>query len=62
MISQKIPDIFSKTLAKHEVFAKALFERPESLSQFLPYDEYLREFGLFRQKDGSLGVVYEVTL
>ncbi len=59
---QKIPDIFTKTLAKQELFAKALFERPESLSKFLPYDEYLREFGLFRQKDGSLGAVYEVTL
>jgi hypothetical protein len=59
---EKIPDIFTKTLSKHEIFAKALFERPESLSKFLPYDEYLPEFSLFRQKDGSLGVVYEVTL
>ena len=57
-----LPDIFSKTLANHKIFAKALFERPESLSQFLPYDEYLSEFGVFRQKDGSLGVVYEVSL
>ena len=62
MNTEKIHQIFSKTLSNHEIFAKALFERPESLSQFLPYEEYLSEFGVFRQKDGSLGTIYEVML
>jgi len=57
------PDkLFDMVLSKHALFAKALFERPESFSKFLPYEEYLSEFELFRQKDHSLGVVYEVTL
>jgi hypothetical protein len=56
------PKVIRDTLAKHEILARALFERPESLSALLPYDEYLENFDLFRQKDGSLGVVYEVEL
>ena len=62
MIPSQLNDIFSKTLASHQLFAKALFERPESLATFLPYDEYIKDFGLFRQKDGSLGAVYQITL
>ncbi len=58
----EIERLFSKVLAKQDLFARALFERPESLTRFLPYDEYLPEFGVFKQKDGSLGVIYEVTL
>ena len=54
--------IINQALAKHKILARALFERPESLSSLIPYDEYLPDFKLFRQKDGSLGVVYEVTL
>jgi type IV secretory pathway VirB4 component len=54
--------LFEEALSKNELFAKALFERPESLSEFLPYEEFLPEFGLFRQKDGSLGCVYSVEL
>jgi hypothetical protein len=57
-----LPPIFKRALASQETFAEALFKRPESLSTFLPYDEFLPQFGLFRQKDGSLGVVYEVQL
>ena len=57
-----VPKILTRALASNETFADALFKRPESLSSFLPYDEFLPQFGLFRQKDGSLGVVYEVRL
>lgn len=57
-----IPKVLNDALAKHEIFARAFMERPESLSQFLVYDEYVGDFGLFRQKDGSFGVVYEVSL
>ncbi len=61
-IPTDISAVFNDTLVKHELLAKALFERPNSLSEFLPYEEYLPEFGLFRQKDGSLGCVYSVEL
>lgn len=62
LTSIDVEQLFSRTLAKQENFARALFERPESLTRFLPYHEYLPEFEVFRQKDGSLGVIYEVTL
>lgn len=57
-----IPPVLQRALSSQETFAQALFKRSESLSRFLPYDEYLPQFGLFRQKDGSLGAVYEVAL
>lgn len=57
-----LPDVLKAALASQETFAQALFKRSESLSRYLPYDEYLPQFGLFRQKDGSLGAVYEVAL
>lgn len=49
-------------LARKDTFVKALFERPESLSALLPYDEYIEEEQLFHLKDGSLGAVFEVNL
>ncbi|POB14806.1 TraC family protein [Halobacteriovorax sp. DA5] len=57
-----LPEPISKALSNREVFTGALFSRPESLSALLPYDEYLEKDNLFLQKDGSLGVVYEVDL
>lgn len=51
-----------RALGNEAVFTKALFERPESLSALLVYDEYLPEKGIFVNKDGSLGVVFEATL
>ncbi len=44
------------------VYTKALFDRPDSLSALLPYDEYLPEHQVFLLKDGSLGAVFEVDL
>lgn len=44
------------------VYTKALFDRPDSLSELLPYDEYLPEHQVFLLKDGSLGAVFEVDL
>lgn len=58
----KLSKPITDALAKHETFVKALFERPESLSALLPYDEYLPETGIFVNKDGSLGAVFEATL
>ncbi len=57
-----LPRILKRGLSRQELFARAFIERPESLSRFLVYDEHVAEFGLFRQKDGSLGVIYEVAL
>ena len=62
MKTTDLPKIIHDALSKHEVFARAFLERPDSLANFLTYDEYVAELGLFRQKDGSLGVVYEVAL
>ncbi len=59
---EMIPKPIADALAKQDVFVKALFTRPESLSALLPYDEYIPESGIFRNKDGSLGVVFEVSL
>lgn len=58
----ELPKVLRDGLAKQEVFARAFLERPESLSEFLTYDEFVPELNLFRQKDGSLGAIYEVTL
>ncbi|MEK7692115.1 MAG: TraC family protein, partial [Bdellovibrionota bacterium] len=55
-------DVLGRALANHEIFAKAFLTRPESLSGFLPYDEYLEQYGVFLNRDGSLGALYEVTL
>lgn len=52
----------SRALAHDQVFIRSLFERPESLSALLPYDEFIPSNRLFRQKDGSLGAVFEATL
>ena len=49
-------------MARHDLFVKSLFERPQSLSALLPYGEYLPETGVFVHKDGSLGAVFEATL
>lgn len=57
-----LPKSIAKALAKEEVFTKALFERPESLSELLPYDEYIESSRMFRHKDGSLGAVFEAEI
>ena len=62
MNESRFPKVLQKALVKQETFAKAFMERPESLASFLTYDEYVPEMALFRQKDGSLGVIYEVSL
>ena len=52
----------SKALSNRFRLAEALFKRSDSLSQLLPYSEYIDEFKTFINKDGSLGVVFEVEL
>ncbi len=55
-------NILHKPLSEKELFTSALFKRPESLSKFLPYDEYIEEKKIFVMKDGSLGAVFDLEL
>ena len=52
----------SKALGNRFQLAEALFKRSDSLSQLLPYSEYMDEFKIFINKDGSLGAVLEAEL
>ena len=61
-VVSQIAKPIEKAMARHDIFVKALFERPQSLSALLPYGEYLPETGLFVHKDGSLGAVFQATL
>ena len=62
-MSQENQDkIFSDALANSDIFYQALFNRPQSLSQFLPYDEFLTDKQIFILKDGSMGAIFKVSL
>lgn len=37
-------------------------QRPESLSEYFPFDEVMEKERIFVNRDGSLGVIFEVTL
>src|SRR3989344_2516180 len=54
--------ILDEYLYRRSAFTKALFERPESVSNFFVYDEYLEKPGIYVNKDGSLGAVFELAL
>ena len=58
----QLPKPIYQALAKEDIFTQALFNRPETLSSLLPYDEYNPQTHMFRHKDGSLGVVFECEL
>lgn len=55
-------NILDEYLYRRGAFTKALFERPESVSKFLVYDEFLEESGIYVNKDGSLGAIFDVGL
>lgn len=55
-----ISKILEEALSREELFRKALLERPESLSTFLPYDEVIEDENIFVLKDGSLGAVFSL--
>ena len=42
-LARKIKPEIEEALGKEELFRKALFERPESLSALLPYEEVIEE-------------------
>ena len=58
----KLPKPLAQSMSNRDLFTKALFERPESLGSFLPYEDYLASHQIFQMKDGSLGAVLEVEL
>jgi hypothetical protein len=49
-------------LIDRSLFVDALFKRPESLTTYLPYDEYSEDSKVFVLKDGSLGAFFELDL
>ena len=55
-------NILDEYLYRRKAFTTALFERPESLSRYFVYDEYLQSKKIYINKDGSLGAVFEVDL
>ena len=54
--------VLDGALTDSDIFINSLFNRPKSISQFLPYDEYIHDRKVFVLKDGSLGAIYKVTL
>ena len=55
-------EIIESTLTSRTKFVRALFERPDSFAKIMPYEEYLKEAGVFVLKDGSLGAIFELGL
>lgn len=53
-------EILENALSKKKIFTDSLFKRPESLSKFLPYDEYLPEHGIYVNRDCSMGKIYRI--
>src|SRR5438105_4640551 len=53
-----VPSHITKALADDRALTRVLFERPESLSVILPYDEVVEEGDVWVLKDGSLGAVF----
>ena len=52
----------NQILSNRFKLSEILFKRSDSLSQLLPYSEYIDNFKIFVNKDGSLGVVLEAQL
>lgn len=55
-------NILDEYLYRREAFTKALFNRPDSLSKYFVYDEYIESKGIYVNKDGTFGAVFEVEL
>jgi type IV secretory pathway VirB4 component len=52
----------NEALCKKKLFIDAFQKRPESISEFFTYDEYIPEHRIYRNKDESFGVVYKIKL
>lgn len=57
---QILPKPIQGALSRDRVFIDALFKRPRSLAALLPYESYDEAARIFLNKDGSLGVVFEL--
>jgi len=57
MITEK-----DNVLSNKNIFISSLFKRPKSLTEYLPYEEFLDDQSIYVQKDGSLGVILKVKL
>ena len=55
-------NILEEYLYRRKAFTKALYERPQSLSTFFVYDEYLEGPGVYVNKDGTFGAIFDVQL
>ncbi len=61
-MEQLLPKPINQALVNRNQLTQSLFKRSDSLGKLLPYNEYNSEFGIFLNKDGSLGVIFEVGL
>lgn len=55
-------DFIEEGMTSKNLFSDALFKRPESLSKYLPYDEYIKDHGIYLLKNGQLGAIFKATL
>ena len=60
--AQNLLNPIENALTDRTLLADALFKRSESLSQLLPYSEFVEAYKVFVNKDGSFGVVLEADL
>ena len=58
-MNQKLLDAMQR---RRSLYAKAIMQRPESLPEQLPYDEFFDSEKIFILKDGSLGIFYKMDL
>ncbi len=54
--------ILDEYLYRRNAFTQALFRRPDSLSRYFVYDEYLENQRIYVNRDGSFGAIFEVDL
>ncbi len=54
--------LFNEYLSQKDRFTKALFDRPDSLSKFLTYEEFISDYNIFANRDGSLGAIFDINL
>ena len=55
-------DLIEEGIANKSLYTEALYKRPESLSKYLPYDEYIKDHGIYLLKNGQLGAIFKAEL
>lgn len=51
----------ASSLHDKAAYQSSILNRPQSLANFLPYDEYLKKYRTFVMKDGSFGAVFRIS-